>query len=77
MFYGLPQSVPQGGAARRLYFENALARLERFNVKPAVVVPYIPEDFYENTILEFMLGSITAEQAAAEIHNRISLWLIE
>ena len=73
-FFGISQ---QGFEHRRPDFEVTLARLEVFNNMPVVLAPHIPGDLYEDVLQEFMLGFSSAQQVAEEIHNRMTLWLIE
>jgi len=72
-FYGLPETA----AGQQEPFEDALAILEYYNAMPAVLRPAISSTFYEDAMQNFMLGFSTAQQAAEEIHNRVTLWLIE
>ena len=60
--------------------EQAMARLAHFNEMPAVVPPFIPDGLREGlfeTLDQFMRGLITAEAAAQQMHNRMTLWLME
>ena len=56
---------------------EAISRMEGFNEMPFTLLPFIPTDLYQNYLQDFLLGFITAQQAADGLHNRISLWLIE
>jgi len=60
--------------------ETAIARLEALNESPAAIFETrLPPQFYaEDGILDlFLLGITTAEDTARELHNMVSLWLLE
>ena len=73
MFYGFPFEVDDAYDT----FLDAINRLDEFNMRPAIIKPVLPGDLHEDIFAEFLMGTLTAGQAAAEIHNRVSLWLIE
>jgi hypothetical protein len=58
--------------------ENMKTRILTYVEMPMTLpLLYLPPAVYEAPIEQFMLGLITAQAAAQEIHNRMSLWLIE
>lgn len=69
--------IPMMPEERRRTFDDAIARLMAFNDSPSVVVRYLPASLYMDTINEFMMGMIIAQQAAEELNSRVGLWLIE
>ena len=73
MYYGFPFEVNDAYDT----FLDAINRLDEFNRMPAVVKPILPRDLYGDIFENFLIGAITAGQAADEIHNRVALWLIE
>jgi len=61
-------------------FENAINRLETLSQMPAAVMDIDamwPIFVNSNAVEQFLLGIATAETTAQELHNIISLWLIE
>ena len=74
MFYNLPHG---GSDTRRPMYMQAVEQLEAWSELPMVVVPYLPSAFYEEVLFALSIGAVTAQQAAADIHNRVALWLIE
>jgi len=69
--------IPFALDEREIVIQEAFARLEAFNDMPVVLMPFLPEDLFVDIVHEFMLGLTTSQQAAEEIHNRVTLWLIE
>jgi len=67
------------GGSRAQAIDNAIAVLAELNEKPVVVTEgfNLPSSILVDTLTSFLLGATTAEATAQEIHNRISLWLIE
>jgi len=55
----------------------ASTHLETYHSMPATVAQFIPPGFYEDILLELLLGTITAQAMAEQLHNRISLWFME
>ena len=55
----------------------AAARINIDKDMSVVLAHHIHPDIYEDILLEFFLGSITAESMANQLHNRILLWLME
>ena len=60
-------------------FEIAIDRLEALSKMPAAIIESgLPEGFFSgNALARFIMGYSTAEEAASELHNFTSLWLIE
>jgi hypothetical protein len=73
LFYGVSHDIDD---LPEIY-EQGIAGMERFNSMPVRLMPYLPGTLYEEPLRDFMLGLIPAHHAAQEIHNRVSLWLVE
>jgi hypothetical protein len=67
------------GGDRRQANRDAMARLAEFNEMPAAVIQghNLPDGIILSPLDSFLLGLSTAQATAQEIHNRITLWLIE
>ena len=64
--------------ARRVAVENAVSRLAEINEMPMVIPLMIPASLFEDVLREqFFHGLISSHEAAHQINNRISLFLIE
>jgi len=59
--------------------EDAIARLEAFNEMPTTLAisPFPYDLFFGDFFIQFMHGAVTPEETAQELHNRISLWMLE
>jgi len=64
-------------AGRNEQIDNAIGRIARFNEMPMSILPPMLPDIFGNTIEHFQLGIITPEAAAQQLHNTISLWMME
>ena len=67
-------------ATRQGYIDAAVERVAAYNRMPVVALPFFPEGLtaaLTETIENFIRGTITTQAAAQDIHNRVSLWLIE
>ncbi|MCL1786682.1 MAG: hypothetical protein FWG38_01740 [Defluviitaleaceae bacterium] len=74
LVYNRDELTPAGYAQ----IEHMKARILGYTQMPMTIpLFYLPPAVYEAPIEQFMLGLITAQAAAQEIHNRVSLWLIE
>jgi hypothetical protein len=65
---------------RALSVQNTIARLAIYNEMPVIMQPFFPaglRDGIADTLDRLLRGLITAEAAAQQMHNRVSLWLIE
>ena len=57
---------------------DALARVAKLNARPMVFVDVeFMSSLFSDTVYRFLIGYLTPEQAAREMHNRVTLWLIE
>jgi hypothetical protein len=59
---------------------GVLARLDAYNNMPAAISPPIPPDLYKDALDAYLLEPSTplsAQKAAEDINNKISLWLME
>ena len=71
----LPYVGQRRPGAREQQVSNAIARLERYNAMPIVQRPYLPSMWdIQRDLLD---GIITPQDAAQQLQNFISLWLIE
>jgi len=70
-------NIPLFGDGASIMFADVFSRMEALNAMPVMVTPYIPSALYESPLQDFLIGLITAQEAADLIHNRIALWLIE
>jgi len=58
--------------------EATVNRIAELNELPMTLLqPMIPMRLFEESLENFMRGFITAETAAQQMHNAVSLWLIE
>jgi len=75
----LPFAGISGGRVDSHAMEAAIARLEVLSEMPASIFELrLPEALVTSGTFEaFFMGLITAEEAALEMHNIVSLWLIE
>lgn len=69
--------IPNSSAERVDIYEDAIARKQAFIEMPVAMMPFMPFELFEDHLDAFLLGSISSQEAANEIHNRIALWLIE
>jgi len=70
--------VEAAGSDLSGYIDNAIDRMAALNEMPmALIAPIVPYDLYVEALNQFLLGMISAEDAALRMHNSISLWLIE
>jgi hypothetical protein len=84
-------AMPSGPAARRVWrvaaqepdelmreINNVLPRLAAYNEMPLVLMDaLIPYSLHNYTLNYLSLGLITAADAAQQLHNSITLWLME
>jgi len=57
--------------------ENAIQRLSGYNEMPIAIAPFVPITLYEGVMDGLLGGFITPEDAAQQLQNSITLWLIE
>ena len=58
--------------------DNAVAALNELNSRPVRFVDFgLVTGMFSEVIDNFLIGHLTPEQAAQEMHNRVRLWLIE
>jgi len=71
--------VPLVGMADRSGHEQAINRLAELNEMPMSILEgfNLPDVVLADAFTPFLQGITSAEETAQEIHNRISLWLIE
>jgi hypothetical protein len=67
------------GGVRRDAIRNATAVLAEINERPVAIMEghNIPVGILTDTLNSLLLGTSTPQATAQELHNRISLWLIE
>ncbi|MCL2386645.1 MAG: hypothetical protein FWC89_03745 [Defluviitaleaceae bacterium] len=60
--------------------EHVIMSIANLNEKPVVLPPMFPDGLRDgllDTLEQFLHGLISSEAAAQQMHNRVSLWLIE
>ena len=61
-----------------MLFENAKARVLNYTEMPMTMpLRHIPTSLYDVPIQSFLLGLTSPTATAQDIHNRVSLWLVE
>ena len=57
--------------------DAALERLLAYNQMPIVPIPWVPTELLSTSLERLMQGVISPQEAAQQMHNAVSLWLIE
>ena len=56
---------------------DAIARISMYNEMPIAISPFVPRSLYESVLDGLLAGFTAPEEAAHQLQNSLSLWLIE